>query len=245
MGSNTINMNKINRLIAISEALKQEYVSIGISCESIKVIPRGVPESIIVKNPPLINKSPSIWRLIYAGRLVEKKGVHIAIQVVHTLVSRGQDNIRLDVVGTGESGYTDSLIDLVKAHKLEKYVTFLGMVPQERLIESFSQYHAVLFPSIWKEPFGMVVIEAMAKGTPVIANYFGGPAEVIRNGIDGFLVHDNRPEEYADIIRNLINDPLLYGRIRQEASKSIFNNYRDELLFNNIEEYLIHANGAK
>jgi glycosyltransferase involved in cell wall biosynthesis len=70
------------------------------------------------------------------------------------------------------------------------YVEFIGEIADNQKAEFLSGAHALLFPIDWPEPFGLVMIEAMACGTPVIAFKRGSVPEVIENGVSGFVVED-------------------------------------------------------
>lgn len=129
-----------------------------------------------------INHSP----LIFLSRLDPEKGCHIAIEVAkmtnHTLIIAG--NKSLD---PKETLYFDSLI---RPHIDGKQIIYVGEVNDEQKSNYLGKAKAMLFPIIWDEPFGIVMIESMICGTPVIAFNRGSVNEVIDEGITGFKVND-------------------------------------------------------
>jgi glycosyltransferase involved in cell wall biosynthesis len=102
--------------------------------------------------------------------------------------------------------YLRALHDLVRELRLEAAVHFLG--EQERVPDILGASDVALLPS-WDEPFGRAVVEAMAMGCPVIATAVGGPAEIVRDGLDGLLVPPRRPEVLARAIIGLLDSPDL------------------------------------
>jgi glycosyltransferase involved in cell wall biosynthesis len=117
------------------------------------------------------------------GRLVADKGAHTALEALAVLVNQyGLTNLRLTMVGSGEPDYEARLSQLVQEHQLEHYVTFLGAQPVETLPTLYRQADIFLFTSIWPEPFGRVVVEAMASGAAVVGAATGGAAEMMQPG---------------------------------------------------------------
>jgi glycosyltransferase involved in cell wall biosynthesis len=99
--------------------------------------------------------------------------------------------------------YLRALRQLVAELELGDAVRFLG--EREDVPEIFSASDVALVPS-WEEPFGRVVVEAMATGVPVVATAVGGPPEIIRHGVDGLLVSPRRPDALAAAITGLLSD---------------------------------------
>jgi glycosyltransferase involved in cell wall biosynthesis len=99
--------------------------------------------------------------------------------------------------------YIASLHRTIDELGLGSCVTFLGQ--RDDVPDVLRALDVLLVPS-WEEPFGLVMIEAMAVGTPVVATNCGGPAEVIRNGENGRLVAPDRPEAWAEAAAELLGD---------------------------------------
>ncbi len=96
-------------------------------------------------------------------------------------------------------------------------VTFLGQ--RENVPEILRAFDVLLLPS-WEEPFGMVVIEAMAMGTPVLATAIGGPSEVIDDGRNGYLLPPSSPEVWAEAAERVLDQPDVRIRIVREARRT-------------------------
>jgi len=163
---------------------------------NIRVFPLGVDCSIF-KPVDKMNKNPV---LLFVGRIIEWKRIHLAIEAVKKLVTNGFLNAHLDIIGPVSSeSYLVFLKQLVIQHQLGPNVRFLGSKEHSELIPFFQKADLLTLPSDM-ETFGMVMIEAMACGTPVAAiNCPGGPIDVLEHGKDGVLA---TPENYSEEILN-------------------------------------------
>lgn len=103
----------------------------------------------------------------------------------------------------GNRSYPRRLQEIAGELGLGDAVRFLG--EREEVPEILRASDVALLPS-WEEPFGRVVVEAMAMGVPVVATAIGGPAEIIRDGVDGVLVAPRQPEALAAAITRLLDD---------------------------------------
>src|SRR3989344_3334842 len=128
--------------------------------------------------------------ILFMGRLVPEKGLHSAIDVAIS------ENIRLEI-GTQfpdhekEDSY---FVTKVKPFLENPLIAEPGMVNGADKLLLYKQARALLFPIEWEEPFGMVMIEAMACGTPVIAYNRGSVAEVVKDGVTGFIIDPDDAE---------------------------------------------------
>jgi glycosyltransferase involved in cell wall biosynthesis len=138
---------------------------------------------------PHVPHRPVILGLL--GQISPHKGHDDAIEALRILGS----SYRLIVGGSGEPGYIAKL----KKKSDGLSVGFSGFVS---LPEFFDEIDVLLVPS-WEEPFGIVVLEGMATGIPVIATSAGGPLDIIRPGIDGLLIPPRKPEALANAILSL------------------------------------------
>lgn len=184
-----------------------------------------------------IHKAP---KLLYVGRIVEWKRIHLAIEAIKLLKENGFVNASLKIIGPVSSQeYFDFLKEKVKAYNLLDNVSFLGHKEHNELPSFFKEADLFTLPSD-KETFGMVMIEAMACGTPVAAiNCPGGPLDVITPNLDGLL---SSPEEYSKMILEYFKDTERIKTLPLNARKkavedfSIYTTYK--VLKNSIEKIL-------
>jgi len=121
-------------------------------------------------------------------------------------------------------------------------VTFLGAQNQELLPYYYSASDIVVMPSHY-ESFGMVALEALASGTPVIASNVGGLRYIVNDGKSGFLVPPRSPETVANRIRDLVNDPALRRKMGENGVRTA-QRFSWPAVTSNVEsvyEELIHA----
>jgi glycosyltransferase involved in cell wall biosynthesis len=156
---------------------------------------------------------PWRWRLLYLGRLDERKGVHLAIEALRDL----PDEATLTIQGSGDAEYTQQLQDRAAAPELRDRVSF-SAEPRDRLPKLYCAADVVLFPVQWEEPWGLVPLEAMACGRPVVASGTGGSREYLRDG-ENCVVYAPResPVALAEAVRRVAGDEPLRARLRDHG----------------------------
>lgn len=130
--------------------------------------------------------------LFFSGRLQDNKGVSEAIAVAK--------KTKMPLFIAGAPAHGDYWDKEIKPH-LNKNIKYVGFVTGKKLYDFYKNAQALLFPIKWEEPFGLVMIEAMACGTPVIAFNRGSVSEVIKNKKTGFIVRNIK--EMSEAVRNL------------------------------------------
>jgi glycosyltransferase involved in cell wall biosynthesis len=184
------------------------------------------PRTSVVYNALATDTSPATaWpkrdgrrRLVLVGRLSEAKGQDLAIEAVRVLVDRGH-NVELELAGDVFPGYEHverALRSLVARLDLNERVVFRGWVADPRgLIASAD---IVLVPSR-NEPFGLVAMEAMMRGKPVVTSDAGGLPEVVRADVDGLVVPSDDVVALSEAIDRLLTDRALATRLATEGSR--------------------------
>jgi glycosyltransferase involved in cell wall biosynthesis len=204
---------KVFRWIAISEAQKREHVRMGIPEDRINVIYHFLePERAPL--PPV--KNPTV---IFVGRLSVEKGVEKLLSA-WKLVGGGER--RLLILGDGP-----------EKHHLEqksrvlglKGVEFLGFLKKEEQESYWKQSLFSVVPSIWKEPFGMTVLESWSKGRPVLGHAIGALPELIQDGVTGILADPNSVEDLARKLDDLLSNPQLAESMGQNGRQHLENRF--------------------
>jgi phosphatidylinositol alpha-mannosyltransferase len=147
-------------------------------------------------------------KLLFVGRLDARKGFPIGITAFERLAA-GRDDLRLIAVGDGpERAAVDALPTMLRAR-----VTMLGAVPNVELPPIHAACDVYLGPSTGGESFGIVLVEAMAAGLPVVASDTPGYDEVVTDGVDGLLVPPSDPGALADAAGRLLDEPEVADRL--------------------------------
>ncbi|MCU1459986.1 MAG: glycosyltransferase [Acidimicrobiales bacterium] len=158
---------------------------------------------------PLAAPDARPWRgrLLFVGRLDERKGLET---VLAALAHMGGTS--LDIVGPGPADYRARLEQRVAQLGLGDRVRF-DEVPRSQLAEQYRAADAFVFPSEWDEPFGLVPVEAMACGTPVIASGTGGSAEFLVDGANCLIAAPGQAVAWAAAINRLAGNAELRSRL--------------------------------
>jgi glycogen(starch) synthase len=151
------------------------------------------------------NEAVRSWggHLLYVGRYDPRKGIETAIRALAEL-----PGATFEVQGTGDPGEQARLDALAEDLGVGDRVTF-GAVPREELPDRYRAADALVFPSEWEEPFGLVPLEAMACGTPVVATGVGGSGEFLLDGVNCVRFRAGDAVDLAAAVQRLAADPVL------------------------------------
>jgi glycosyltransferase involved in cell wall biosynthesis len=152
-----------------------------------------VPNPIVVDRWPLVLKKQEY--LLWVGRMDPVKGAHRAIEAAH-MVGRS-----LVLAGPVQTGQQEYFHERIEPHVDGRRVRYVGELGGTAMQELFANAAGLLMPVRWREPFGMVMVEALACGTPVIAFPEGAAAEIVIEGENGLLVADE--DEMARAVERL------------------------------------------
>lgn len=195
-----------------------------------KVIPNGINYSdwqSVNENSLLINNHNS-FKVLFVGTLEARKGFVDLINAVKIL-RKEHSNIELYLVGK-HSQYSKRILNKEKQHINKGWLKVKGALPREELKNYYYLAEVVCFPS-WFENAPIVCLEAMACGSIVIGSSNSGMAEIIRDGIDGFLVEPKKPPLLAECIKKVMNLSDERKRaIKEEAKKRISEKYDNSVI---------------
>lgn len=229
-------------IIANSSAIVRDLVNLsGVNIEpKTTIVPHGTPDPFL-ENPArkgMRLRTDGLVKLLYAGRFETRKGFDIAARVFDKLL-RQNFRLEIDIVGEELSPRTVAWLKSIHAANLldHPHVRFGGIVDRARLDDMYSIADIVVMPSRY-ESFGLVAIEAMAAGAPVVALKVGGLAEVIEHGKSGYLI-DHDGTEVATFVRYL-TDMLRSSNLRRELSEgarlTFEKRFTSELMIEGVED---------
>lgn len=195
---------------------------VGNSRATLATLPRRrggvVPDSVLT--PPARAGAPyGPLTVGLVGRLSPWKGQDVLLRAFSLAFPDGPE--RAHLVGSsmfGEQAWEEHLHRLVVELGLVGRVEFRGF--REDVWSEYAQLDVAVHASTTPEPFGQVVLEAMAAGVPVVAADEGGPAEVVRHGVDGLLVRPRDPRALADVLQHLVQDEALRASLRTEGRRT-------------------------
>jgi glycosyltransferase involved in cell wall biosynthesis len=168
------------------------------------LVPNGVPLETFAFRPEVAEDAP----LVFLGRIEEIKGPHLAIEIAR------QAGRRLLMAGNVPSDHRGWFERNVAPFIDDVRVRYIGPVDDEQKNRLLGDAFALLMPILWEEPFGIVMAEAMACGTPVLALRRGAAPEVVEHGVTGFV--SDTPQQLAEAVRMTANLSRLAVRARVE-----------------------------
>jgi D-inositol-3-phosphate glycosyltransferase len=220
-----------DRVIAATPAEESQLVWLyGARQEKIVVVPPGVNTERFRPIPQAQAKaalgiSPESNLLLFVGRIEPLKAVDVILEAIALLKNNAKSllaNTHFAIIGGDPDNPGDSelsrLIRLSWELDLSHIVTFLGAKAQSLLPNYYAAATAVIMPSDY-ESFGMVALEAMASGAPVIGTQVGGLAHLVRNGETGFLVPVRNSAALAERMAILLADPNKRDELGANAAK--------------------------
>jgi glycosyltransferase involved in cell wall biosynthesis len=172
---------------------------------------------------------PWSWRLLYVGRVVPEKGVPTLVKALPLVSPHAQ----LDIVGHAHDSERENLVDLAGSLGVADRISFDIASSRADLRERYRRADLVVFSSEWPEPYGIVPLEAMACGVPVIATGTGGSGEYLVDGVNCRLFRPGDPHSLAAAARNVAEDADLRATIvaggMETARRLSMDHYADEL----------------
>ena len=205
-------------IICCSQAMRDEVARLfGRSRESITVIPNGVD----LRNLGAGTAPRSKADILFIGRLVPEKGVQHLIEAAPAILHEFPE---ARVLITGSGPFEPELRRIAQQLGLADQVCFLGFVDDQYRNNLLVTAAAAIFPSLY-EPFGIVALEAMAAGAPVVVTETGGLQEIVKHGVDGLKCYPGDVAGLAAAINQLLGDPELVQRLTAGAGEKIRSSY--------------------
>ena len=218
------------RKVLLASYKKCDNHFIAISSDSMRYAKKVLPKNMrnkITLIPNAINLEPfkkltynkpsSPYRLVNIGSLVEKKNQSFLIEALDLLIKKGID-VELELLGDGPDH--SALLSLVTQKNLLGKVHFHGYADIMPILQNSHLYvHAALY-----EPFGLVLVEAMAAGLPIVCLDGKGNRGIVKNGTSGFFLKDPSIEEFADKILQILNSEQIHHEFHLK-SKDLSQSY--------------------
>jgi glycosyltransferase involved in cell wall biosynthesis len=224
------------RYVFVSERTRRHALSKGHELPDTGVAHSGIHEGFLDPAAP----KPWGWRLLYVGRLDPRKGVDTAVEALALLPPEA----RLELIGGWDAREEERLRALARQLGVEAQVEFSGQRRRAEIAAAYAAADVVAFPVRWEEPWGLVPLEAMAKGRPVVATGRGGSAEYLRDGENCVLFEAGDADALAAAVRRLADDPGLRARLRAGGLETA-PRHTEAVLNEAVERELLAAAGAE
>jgi len=164
-----------------------------------------------------LNLNPSHRVLGIVARVVQDKGHEYFLRAAGKLIQNSHPNIKILIVGEGP--YLKSTKDLVNRLRMNESVRFLGNVND--ITYPLSVIDIFVLPAVWREGFGLSIIEAMAVQKPVIVTNIWALNELVHNRVNGLLVEPKNVDELAGAMHELLEDRKLYERVSRNGAEMV------------------------
>ncbi len=214
-------------VIVNSNYMKNELQRLfGLPYEKINVVPNGV--NLNLYNG--VEKDYNFRRqyaadnekiILYVGRLVYEKGIQNLIAAMPKILN-GYHDSKLIIAGRG--GMIDELRDEVRRLGIDNKVYFTGYLSLDKVTKMYKCADVAVFPSTY-EPFGVVALEGMLSGTPVVVSDVGGLNEIVDHRVNGMKSYAGNPNSIADSILELLYNPGLCAEISKNAKAKVKSQY--------------------
>ncbi len=234
-----VHWSAAGRWVFCSRTMRENTRAAGIEVADSIILTPGVERSYgqLAHEP-----SPPAWRgrLAYVGRVVEQKGVDTAIKSLEAL-----PGAQLRIVGEGDDAYRHQLEALAAGLGVADRVYFDGHRARSELPGIYREADAVIFPVVWPEPWGLVPLEAMALGRPVVATGTGGSGEYLVDGHNSLLFTAGDAGALAAAVRALSQHDSLRERLIRGGYETAAAHGEDAFNQRALEEILAAAKAPR
>lgn len=185
----------LDTLLVGSRFMREELIQNGFNKNKVHILPPVVPAQNLHPTPV-----PDSTTILYVGQLIRGKGVDLLLQSLKLL----RCDFKAIIVGTGNAEH--GLKALCSRLGLDAKVEFRGWVDHAALEAYYAGARVIAVPSRWPEPFGMIGLEAMRQGRPVVAFAVGGIPDWLQDGVTGCLVAEQDVAAFAGALERLLSD---------------------------------------
>jgi glycosyltransferase involved in cell wall biosynthesis len=244
----------------ITDRIRQSFPSLAGRCQTLY---NGVDLATFINDPEKNGKRLELKQLLFVSRVTPEKGLHVLLEAFKEVVERNPC-VRLEVVGPlnawtlesniwlsedskvqklasfhrkGSLSYLDHLKHKLVSLNISNKVTFHGLIPHEQKVKFYQAADVFVQPSVFSEPFGMGIIEAMACQVPVVGTKVGGIPEIVEDGKTGLLVEPGDSRALANAILELLSNEDLRRKMGKIGRKQVESFSWDNIVANLLRLY--------
>lgn len=215
-----ISLQNANMVIAVSSDLARTTSNLGVPSEKILVIPDGINVELFTRG-----KDERENIVLFTGSLIPRKGLIFLLQAFPFIIQACPD---AQLMIAGEGVLEENLKHVVHSLKIEDHVHFLGSIPQKEVSVRMRQSKVFVLPSL-EEGLGVVLLEALASGTPCVASDVGGIPDVVTDQV-GILVPPGNPEALARSIVRILQNPNYWQALSCSARQRAVNDFSWDII---------------
>jgi glycosyltransferase involved in cell wall biosynthesis len=225
-------LQSASKIIALTKDIKQHLIQFGVSKKKIEIIPNAVDTEKF--SPEKRNLLQERWGItspvvLFVGRLSIEKDVCTLLRAFSNVVKE-IPKAKLVIIGKGSEEM--NLKRFLELNSIP-HVFFLGKVENSMIPNIYAGADVFVLPST-REPFGNVVLEAMASGKPVIGSFVGGMKEVIVDGVTGYHAEPRNDRQFSELILRILVDSGLKEELGANARQRAENHYDKDLIMKRI-----------
>ncbi len=225
------------KVVCCSRFMREEVERVfDLPGDKVKIIHNGIrPEAFIaeVADPAVRERyaAPGEKIIFFIGRLVREKGVQVLLEALPQI----RERFPVKAVVAGSGPYEEELHRLARQFGIDRLVRFAGFVDDQTRNQLYAHADVAVFPSLY-EPFGLVALEAMATGTPVVVGDTGGFTETVEHGVNGLRSMPGSAADLAGQVTRLLEDRELAERLAARGRADVKEKYIWEALARQTEE---------
>jgi glycosyltransferase involved in cell wall biosynthesis len=207
-----VDASRAGSMVFNSHYTLEQARSAGMHAARMTVVHPGIGERFVQPLPT----EPWRWRMVCVGRIDRQKGIDTAVAALAQLPREAT----LTVWGSGDERYIDELRALAERLGVAGQLRLEGFADRDGLISAYAEADVVVFPVRWNEPFGLVPLEAMGLGRPVVATARGGSAEFLEHDANALVFDADDPAGLAACVRRLAEREELRSRLQAEGRRT-------------------------
>jgi glycogen(starch) synthase len=219
-----VDFDRAARYVFVSDTTRRRALAAGLAPVSTGVAHSGIDPTFM----ELAAERAWSWSLLYVGRLDERKGVDTAVEALTLLPPAAS----LTLVGGWDEREEQRLSRTAEDLRVADRVVFAGQRSRAEVHAAYAEADVVVFPVRWEEPWGLVPLEAMARGRPVVATGRGGSGEYLRDGVNAVLFEAGDAAALAAAVTRLARDGELRWRLRAAGPETAARHTEDR--FNEV-----------
>jgi glycosyltransferase involved in cell wall biosynthesis len=244
----------------ITNKIRQSFPSLAVRCQTLY---NGTDLVKFINDPKKNEKRLELKQLLFVSKVTPEKGLHVLLEAFKEVVEK-DPRVRLEIIGSlnvwpmgfhiwlskdirvqklasfhrkGSLGYLDHLTNQLNSLNISNNITFHGLIAHE-IVKFYQAADVFVQPSVFDEPFGMGIIEAMACQVPVVATKVGGIPEIVEDGKTGLLVEPGDSRALANAVLELLSNEDLRRKMGKTGRKRVESFSWDNIVTNLLHLYI-------